>query len=177
MERYRFILFLPADRIGSVSPVKGSIIRRASKTAEVDIKFDDLDSGFILASGLGVQEIYLFLTGNKNVEKNEGLGKIDEGFKLMEEEKYWLGHEFFEAFWKGTSGDRSLFFHDVVLVCVSMVHYQMGNIQNAERIFNHSINRLSKFGLKELENVSFSYPIRLEIIHSLERKAKELSGS
>ncbi|MEM3224614.1 MAG: DUF309 domain-containing protein [Thermoplasmatales archaeon] len=172
MEKYRFIFFIPKASFSDMIVGKGNIIRRASNWIEVDTKTDDLDFGFSIASGSGTEEVCVFRTVEKESERNLDL---EDGFKLIEEEKYWLGHEFFETFWRRTSGDVSSFFHDLVLICVSMVHFQMGSKNNYERLFRQAIKDLSRLGAKELENQSFSYPLDSNVILTLRRMAKDLA--
>ncbi|MEM0130027.1 MAG: DUF309 domain-containing protein [Thermoplasmatales archaeon] len=171
MEKYRFIFFLPKTAFSAMNVEKGNIVRRASNWIEVDTKTDNLDVGFSFASGSCIEEVCVFRTGERESEKDLN---PEDGFKLIEEEKYWLGHEFFEKFWRGTSGEISSFFHCLVLICVSMVHFQMGNKDNSERLFRQAIEDLSRLGVKELENQNFSYPLSSNVISALKRMAKDL---
>ncbi|MGC8644849.1 MAG: DUF309 domain-containing protein [Thermoplasmata archaeon] len=167
-ERFRFIFFLRDSREDAMRR-KGAIVRRGSQFIELDLKFARLEEGFDLSSNLGCIETCVLPSGDSGQALN--FGSLSDGFALMREEKYWLGHEFFERFWRGTDGEESIFFHGLVLLCVSMVHYQMGKEGNAKRLFLRAVNSLSRFMDKEFAITVFSYPLPEDLIEALERKA------
>ncbi|MCW6158330.1 MAG: DUF309 domain-containing protein [Thermoplasmatales archaeon] len=91
---------------------------------------------------------------------------IVEGFNLVGEEKYWLAHELFEDYWKHFQNHRSKFFHGVVLLCVSMVHFQMDHKSNAMRLFGEAKKELAQF-VEGIEICQFSYPLENNIFEKI----------
>jgi len=173
VERYRFI-FRFAKIPFSNSEMRGAILRRSTHFIEVDLKFITLEEGFRWGIGFQCPEMSFFPLAGGSEQLN--FERVQEGFNLMRDEEYWLAHEYFEKFWKGTERETSLFFHGLVLVCVSMVHYQMGNMENSARLFSRAMKTLSPILSGRLEDYRFGYPLSDEIIGLLEREAFVLLG-
>ena len=173
--RVRILLFtnnLDKDRF---KPNRFKIFRCGVSTLEVDLRFTDLDSGLEYISEVcDTGELCIFNRGeplplNSTEEIMKG---INEGFHSMSEEKYWIGHEIFEDYWKHYKDDRSKFFHGIVLLCVSMVHFQMDHQTNAERIFGDARREIAHFVDGAL-SWKFSYPLSSSILNEL----REISHS
>ena len=115
-----------------------------------------------------LDEIIVFVRGESLLlsTTSELKGGIVEGFNLVDEEKYWLAHELFEDYWKHFQDHRSKFFHGVVLLCVSMVHFQMSHKSNAVRLFGEAKKELALF-VEGTESWQFSYPLVDSILEKI----------
>lgn len=170
---FRILLFTRNRDRDRFQPNKFKMFRNGKYSMEVDLRFSLLDEGLDYVSDISeIDELYIFARG-ESVSLNspkEMLNRIDEGFHSMSEEKYWFAHEIFEDFWKQLSGDKSKFFHGVVLLCVSMVHYQMNHNSNSIRIFGDAKMELREF-LEEARNWEYAYPLDESIINLLRTRS------
>ena len=149
------------------------IVRIGVRSVEVDLRFLSVSEGLEYVANAGeFYELCIFkrgetvpLNGPKEIRRG-----IVEGFGSMEEEKYWLAHEIFEDFWKHYNGDLKTFYHGVILLCVSMVHFQMGHESNSRRIFVEARSVLERF-IMEASSWEFSYPLNDTILDRIRKHA------
>ena len=159
--KFRILLFtrnMDSLRFGTS---KFQILRHGKNSLEVDLRFQTVEDGLEYISALNdFYEICVFVRGESLLlsTTSELKDGIVEGFNLVGEEKYWLAHELFEDYWKHFQDHRSKFFHGVVLLCVSMVHFQMDHKSNAMRLFVEAKRELAKF-VEGIEICQFSYPL------------------
>ena len=167
--KFRILLFtrnMDSLRFGTD---KFQILRHGKNSLEVDLRFQTLEGGLEYISALkDLDEIIVFVRGESLLlgTPSELKNGIVEGFNLVGEEKYWLAHELFEDYWKHFQDHRSKFFHGVVLLCVSMVHFQMDHKSNAERLFGEAKKELIQF-LEGTESWQFSYPLDYSILEKI----------
>ncbi len=172
----RILLFTNNLDEGRFQPNKFKILRKGSCFLEVDLRFSSLDSGLEYVSEVcDVVELCIFNRGeslplNSLEEIKNG---INEGFYAMSEEKYWIAHEIFEDYWKHYKDDRSKFFHGIVLLCVSMVHFQMQHQANAMRIFEDAKSEMIRF-LEDSFDWEFSYPLGPNILNEIRQRSQSL---
>ncbi|MGC8562858.1 MAG: DUF309 domain-containing protein [Thermoplasmata archaeon] len=173
----RILLFSKEENDNRYLDNKSLIVRRGKFHTEFDLRFNSIEEGLEYVSSKGeIEELCTFRQGerlplNNSVEMRSG---INYGFYSMDEEKYWLAHEIFEDFWKHYEGDRSTFFHNVVLLCVSMVHFQMNHEPIAIRLFGEARNGLTHF-IEEAKSWKFSYPLDNGILNQLRERAMILA--
>lgn len=173
--KFRFLLF--ADKWEN--PIQSSgylLVRDGSYLREIDCRFSDLETGFEFVSGFKLlRELYIFKRG-ESIPLNslkEIVAGINDGVKSMSEEKYWFAHEIFEDFWKHFKNEQREFFHGVVLLCISMVHFQMRHEPNAQRIFHEAKNMLQRF-IGDSSEWDFSYPLDEDIIRVIRERSISL---
>lgn len=166
-ERFRLLGFLTGTSHPFQEHNRTIIVRKGSYFSEIDGKFPNIEDGVLFMESLGVSsEICIIAREQPKIERDMN-GIIREGIGMMEEEKYWLAHEEFEDCWKYYSGEKSRFFHGVVTMCVSMVHYQMGHSENAFRLFQNSKKELIEFLGGTVDEWKFSYPLPSTIVTAL----------
>ena len=173
----RILLFSKAESEGKYFDNKSLIVRRGKSHTEFDLRFNSVDEGLeYVSKGGEIDELCIFRRGdrlplNDLVEIRNGL---IYGFNSMDEEKYWLAHEIFEDFWKHYEGDLSTFFQNVVLICVSMVHFQMNHESNSSRLFGEARRGLQHY-IDDADSWEFSYPLDSKILNGLRECALALS--
>lgn len=174
----RILLFSRAESESKHIDSKSLIVRRGKSHTEFDLRFNGVEEGLEYVSKMGkIDELCIFRRGdrlplNTLEEIRDG---IIYGFNSMEEEKYWLAHEIFEDFWKHYVGDLSTFFQSVVLLCVSMVHFQMNHESNSIRLFGEARSGLHRY-IDEADSWKFSYPLNRNILNQLREHALILSN-
>lgn len=154
-----------------IASSKDIFIRKGSYFYEIDGKFRKIDDGFHFAETIDSPFEVCILTYSRQIQSRlaeEVRMPIRNGINLMKEEKYWLAHETFEELWKYYEGDVSRFFHGTVLLCVSMVHYQMGHQSTAIRIFENAKRELEPFLGISLGEWHSSYPLEDAKIQEIE---------
>ena len=167
--KFRILLFTRNTDSLRFGTNKFQILRHGKNSLEVDLRFQTLEDGLDYISALkDLDEIIVFVRGESLLlsTTSELKGGIVEGFNLVDEEKYWLAHELFEDYWKHFQDHRSKFFHGVVLLCVSMVHFQMDHESNAVRLFGEAKKELALF-VEGTESWQFSYPLDNSILEKI----------
>ena len=167
--KFRILLFTRNTDSLTFGTNKFQILRHGKNSLEVDLRFQTLEDGLDYISALkDLDEIIVFVRGESLLlsTTSELKGGIVEGFNLVDEEKYWLAHELFEDYWKHFQDHRSEFFHGVVLLCVSMVHFQMSHKSNAVRLFGEAKKELALF-VEGTESWQFSYPLVDSILEKI----------
>lgn len=142
------------------------IVRKLSDVYETDIKDENIRALELKLRNFEYPEVYILT----EIENNKDLNPFqifNSGILLMEEEKYWLAHEYFEILWKSQDKPASIFFHSVVIFCVAMVHHQMDREKNKIKIFNDAKNEIAGFVGDSIMNYEFSYPLNTHIITAI----------
>jgi predicted metal-dependent hydrolase len=146
------------------------IIRKLSYCHEIDFRSHDIKADIGRISGL-----YQILSIEKledeaqyicEISKQEYIDLIGETESCMNKERYWKAHTILENIWNIEKGDRKLCFQAIIWLLASMVHYQMGEPETAERMYIKARERLHNLGYVEIVNqigMKFSYPCFLEL--------------
>ncbi len=172
----RILIFSSSGSQNSYLGNESLIVRKGKMHMEFDLRFSSVGEGLeYVATHLAAEDLCVFKRGETlplNTAEDVR-NAITYGFYSMQEEKYWLSHEIFEDLWRHFQGDVSTFFHGVILICVSMVHYQMENMANSMRIFRTAKGILCNF-IREAGNWNFEYPLPGNMLQSLKEEAFRL---
>lgn len=168
--KVRILFYLTNEFKLDIPNKRDFIVRAGSNFWEIDGKFKNLDDGVNFARRMDSPLEMCILTPelSPDLDRLDGVRiQVEYGINLMREEKYWLGHEKFEGLWKHFKGDLSKFFHGIVLLCVSMVHFQMGHEKTALRIFENARKELKLFMGLKVDEWEVTYPLGSTIIDDI----------
>ncbi len=152
---------------------KHVIYRKNSRGCEIDIKFKKIDDAEYFLRNFNYTELTI-LAGDEDIKISDPKIIFEDGIKLMEEEKYWLAHEYFEKLWKMYEHPFNTFFHSVVLYCVSMVHHQMKRDSTKERIYNNAKEEIMPFLGGIIYGIPFSYPLESTLINHIKKYGEKI---
>lgn len=68
-----------------------------------------------------------------------------EFFRLFQEEKFFEAHEVLEGLWRETRGAERDFYHGLIQLAASLVHYQKGNLAGAQELFRTASGYLAPY--------------------------------
>ncbi|MGC8608265.1 MAG: DUF309 domain-containing protein [Thermoplasmata archaeon] len=162
----RYLLYVGKDAepdiIKKFDCIKRPIFRYRTKDIEVDVHVDDQRCIAEMSKFISINETEEF----DSEKLQESLDKQDENdimnnvAALFSDEKYWEAHEVLESLWKRSKGDEKKFYRGLILLCASMVHYQMLSFDKAIEVFNNAARILSSIrGVNVRIPRSFIYPI------------------
>jgi tetratricopeptide (TPR) repeat protein len=143
---------------------KWIIVRKKSNGYEVDISTDDLKVIEKMKNMFQVETV-INLDDKPDLDALKELPEIlDEVSLLFLQERYWEAHEFLEYYWKHYYGKEKMFINGLILVSVSMVKYQMGQLKEARTIYDRAIHLLEKSESPLTKRLNFpedfKYPLR-----------------
>ncbi|MGC8505980.1 MAG: DUF309 domain-containing protein [Thermoplasmata archaeon] len=143
------------------------IMRKKSSGVEVDISTEHEDMINRINAIYRVQYV-INLDEHSNIVPDWTVDDILEYVSSMfRVERYWETHEFLENYWKLFSGGTKRFIHGLILVSVSMVKHQMGQEDEAHRIYSRAMDMLSGSHSKYLKYLhfpdQFQYPVFINL--------------
>lgn len=149
------------------------ILRKNSTGCEIDIKLRGFDCLENFLRTTDHREVYILNSSEDDLNISPS-HILNSGVSLMNEEKYWIAHEYFEKLWKYYKEPKSSFFHSIVLLCVAMVHHQMGRESTKFRIFNNAREEMSRFLDISFMDQDFYYPLPQRLIEDITIFGKKL---
>ena len=66
-------------------------------------------------------------------------------FSLWAEGKFFEAHEILESLWRGTKGEEREFYHGLIQLAASLVHFQKGNLAGAQALFRTASQYLKPY--------------------------------
>jgi hypothetical protein len=143
---------------------KWIIVRKKTNGYEVDISTDDLLAIEKMKSMFQVQTV-INIDDRSDLNAPRELPEIlDEVSSMFHQERYWEAHEFLEYYWKRYYGKEKMFINGLILVSVSMVKYQMGQLKEARTIYDRAKYLLEKSESQFTKRLNFpgdfKYPLR-----------------
>ena len=66
-------------------------------------------------------------------------------FRLFRKEKFFEAHEVLESLWRKTQGKDREFYHGLIQLAASLVHFQRGNLAGAKELFRTASSYLKPY--------------------------------
>lgn len=89
------------------------------------------------------------MTRQRHPEARSAEGSRDprylEYFRLFREEKFFEAHEVLEGLWRETRGPEREFYHGLIQLAASLVHFQKGNLAGGKELFRTASRYLEPY--------------------------------
>lgn len=159
------------DGIRSMEGISSLIVRRRSYAVEIDFHTDSPARSRELLERFSNIEDYRDITeeGTKygpdffrSILEHES-GIIEEARKMFSQERYWEAHTVLEDLWKALEGSRKRLVQGIIILAASMTHYQMGEMETAEKMYGKSISMMTEgmegVNAADIVGHRFHYPV------------------